>query len=153
MKTTIAIVIITILSAMSLACSGGKTELVLGATTTVQDPGLLDELVADFEKDAGYKVKPIVQGSGQILTLARQGELDVVMTHSPTDEKKLVDDGFTTSYQQYMENFFEIVGPAGDPAGVASASSTTDAFKRIAATGNNFISRGIPPSGGGRVRS
>ncbi len=41
-----------------------------------------------------------------------------------------------------MYNFFVIVGPADDPAGVAGAATAAEAFKAIAEAGATFISRG-----------
>jgi tungstate transport system substrate-binding protein len=41
-----------------------------------------------------------------------------------------------------MFNEFVIVGPKGDPAGVAAASDATEAFRRIAQSHGTFISRG-----------
>jgi len=108
----------------------------------VQDPGLLDELVAAFEDDYGYDVKPIVQGSGQIIELARRGELDVIITHSPGDEQALLNDGVATGTTPVMQNFFLIAGPESDPADVAGADGLADAFARIAASGAGFVGRG-----------
>ena len=39
------------LSMAGVACGGGEDSLVLGATTSVQDTGLLDELIARFETE------------------------------------------------------------------------------------------------------
>src|SRR3989304_2034972 len=61
---------------LAAGCGGGK-DLVLGATTTLQDTGLLDELVRAFEKESGYRVAavtPLGAGSGQVLELSRRGE-------------------------------------------------------------------------------
>jgi tungstate transport system substrate-binding protein len=124
------------------ACAGGKEELLLGATTSVQDTGLLDELVAAFEEDYGYDVKPIVQGSGQIIELARRGELDVIMTHSFEDEQQLLTDGDAVERQAVMTNRFLVAGPRDDPAAVAQAEDIADAFRRIAETESPFFSRG-----------
>jgi tungstate transport system substrate-binding protein len=125
------------------SCGGdGEKELILGATTSVQDPGLLDEIVREFEEITDYDVKPIVGGSGQILEMARQGEFDVIMTHSPADEDKFLADGEGLERRPAMRNFFLIAGPEGDPADVDAAVNMSEAFERIAAGGHGFISRG-----------
>jgi tungstate transport system substrate-binding protein len=121
---------------------GGDKELILGATTSVQDPGLLDEIVREFEAITEYDVKPIVGGSGQILEMARQGEFDVIITHSPADEDKLLADDEGLDQRTVMRNFFLVAGPEGDPAGAAAAATISDAFERIAAGGHAFVSRG-----------
>jgi len=41
-----------------------------------------------------------------------------------------------------MHNQFILVGPAGDPAKVKRAATAAAAFKRIAAVGATFVSRG-----------
>ena len=126
------------------ACSGGNgdNELVLGATTSVQDTGLLDELVRAFEDVSDYHVKPIVGGSGQTLEMARQGEFDVILTHSPDDEDKFLADGEGIDKRIIMRNFFLIAGPEDDPAGVRGAATLDEAFQRIAVGEHRFVSRG-----------
>jgi tungstate transport system substrate-binding protein len=116
--------------------------VLLGATTSVQDPGLLDELVREFEDVSDYDVKPIVGGSGQTLETARRGEFDVVMTHSPADEDKFIADGEGLDRRIVMRNLFLIAGPQGDPAAVKDAGTVAAAFERIATGGHRFISRG-----------
>ena len=123
---------------------GASTEdtLVLGATTSVSDTGLLDELVSAFEDESGYHVTPVVGGSGQIIEQARRGELDVIMTHSPTDEAEFVTDGEGLEPRKVMENYFVLAGPPDDPAGVAGTSTMGEAFRAIADADAPFISRG-----------
>jgi tungstate transport system substrate-binding protein len=41
-----------------------------------------------------------------------------------------------------MANYFVVVGPEKDPAGVKSAARAEDAFRKIAESGEAFISRG-----------
>ena len=121
---------------------GGDNELILGATTSVQDSGLLDELVRAFEDVSDYDVKPIVGGSGQTVETARQGEFDVILTHSPADEDKFLADGEGIDKRIVMRNFFLIAGPEDDPAGVKGAVTLSEAFQRIASGQYRFISRG-----------
>jgi tungstate transport system substrate-binding protein len=129
--------------ASAASCGGnGDNELILGATTSVQDSGLLDELVREFEDVSSYDVKPIVGGSGQTLELARQGEFDVIMTHSPADEDKFLADSEGIDKRIVMRNFFEIAGPEEDPAGVKGAATLGESFERIASGEHRFVSRG-----------
>jgi tungstate transport system substrate-binding protein len=139
----LTLVLLTVSMAFAVAgCGSGKQELILGATTSVQDPGLLDPLVTAFEDAYDYDVKPIVGGSGQTLEQARQGEMDVIMTHSPTDEKQFITDGYGIDRTEVMQNFFLIAGPEDDPAGVKDSQSMNEAFQKIAAGEYAFISRG-----------
>ena len=63
-----------------------QPDMILLTTTSVRDSGLLDVLVADFQRRTGYRVKPIVAGSGQVLTLGANGAGDVLLAHSPAAE-------------------------------------------------------------------
>jgi|FLYL01.1.fsa_nt_gi tungstate transport system substrate-binding protein len=124
------------------ACGDGERQLVLGAASSLNDSRLLDELAAGFERESGYEVKPVAGGSGQLLEMARRGELDAAITHSPADEEKLVAEGVVLRRTPVFQNFFVLAGPREDPAGVRGAGSVAEAFRRIAAGGYAFISRG-----------
>ena len=139
---TAAVIGFGVLVLLSGCSAGAENTVILGATTSVSDTGLLDEIVAAFEEQSGYHVKPVVGGSGDILERARRGELDVVITHSPADEADFVAEGFGLEPKQVMENYFIVAGPPDDPAGVAAASTVEDAFRAIADEGAPFISRG-----------
>src|SRR5436309_2967334 len=108
------LILVAALILFAVACGGSDNSLLLGATTSVQDTRLLDEIVRAFEKESGYKVTPAVGGSGQILEMARRGELDVVITHSPADEEKFIADGDGVDRRPVMENYFLVAGPPND---------------------------------------
>ena len=139
---TLAPLVVLPILLVATSCGDGDKELILGATTSVQDTGLLDEIVLAFEEATDYDVKPVVGGSGQTLETARQGEFDVIMTHSPADEDKFIADGEGLDKRTVMRNFFRIAGPEDDPAGVADAVDLAAAFQRIASGERDFISRG-----------
>ncbi len=136
------------LACLAPGCGGGgipeseRSELILASTTSVLDSGILEELVTRFEKDHPYRVKAIAVGSGAALLMAMQGEADVTLTHEPKAEKDLMDAGFGESRREVMHNDFIVVGPPGDPAGVAGMTDAAEAFGRIAASGAPFLSRG-----------
>jgi tungstate transport system substrate-binding protein len=116
--------------------------IILATTTSTQDSGLLDVLLPAFEKKTGYFVKTISVGSGQAMTMGQKGEADVLLVHSPTAEKKFMEEGFGVDRKLVMHNDFIILGPAEDPAGTKGMKSAAEAFKKIAASGSVFISRG-----------
>jgi len=116
-------------------------DVILSTTTSTQDSGLLDKLLPVFEQKTGYKVKPIAVGTGAALAMGEKGEADVLLVHSPKDEKKLVDSGVGINYQLVMHNDFIIVGPASDPAKI-KGSNAVEAFKKIANAKAVFVSRG-----------
>ncbi len=125
------------------ASEGGRgAELVLATTTSTQDTGLLDVWIPMFEAEHPYSVKVVAVGSGQAMEMGRSGECDVMLVHSPEDEEKLVEEGYAVNRRPVMHNHFVIVGPPSDPAGIKTAASVVEAFRRIAASGRKFISRG-----------
>jgi tungstate transport system substrate-binding protein len=124
------------------ASPAGPTGLILATTTSLQDSGLLDVLVPAFEQASGYTVKTVAVGTGQALTMGQEGNADVLFVHAPTQEQAFMDAGWGVDRRLVAHNYFWIVGPASDPAGIASSTSGVDAFKKIAAASATFISRG-----------
>jgi tungstate transport system substrate-binding protein len=116
--------------------------LILATTTSTQDSGLLDELVPAFQKATGYVVKTVAVGTGQALTMGQQGNADVLLVHAPSSEKTFMDGGFGVDRLLVAHNYFLIVGPKSDPAGIASAKTANEAFAKIAAAKATFVSRG-----------
>lgn len=133
------LVVICLLTAPALAA--GK-NLILATTTSTQDSGLLDQLLPLFEKQSGYFVKTIAVGSGQAMAMGEKGEADVLLVHSPDAEKKFMEKGAGSSRRLVMHNDFVLIGPAGDPAGIRTAKTSAEAFKKISQSGALFLSRG-----------
>lgn len=123
------------------AQAADSKDLILATTTSTVDTGLLDKLVPIFEKRTGFRVKTLSTGTGQALAMGEKGEADVLLSHAPEAEKKLVDAGVLVNYQLVMHNDFVLVGPAADPAG-AKGKPIDDVMKAIAAKEALFISRG-----------
>lgn len=129
-------------AASGAAIPAGSSALILATTTSLQDSGLLDVLVPAFEKASGYTVKTVAVGTGQALTMGQQGNADVLFVHAPTQEQAFVDAGWGVDRRLVAHNYFWIVGPAADPAGISGTASAVDAFKKIAASAATFVSRG-----------
>ncbi len=141
LAATIAALFLLVMVMPALAAPAQK-NLILATTTSTQDSGLLDVLNPLFEKKTGYFVKTIAVGSGQAMAMGRKGEADVLLVHSPDAEKKFMADGFGVDRLLVMHNDFIVLGPSADPAGIKGAKTTSEAFKKIAAAGALFLSRG-----------
>jgi len=124
------------------AAQPAQKNVILATTTSTQDSGLLDVLIPMFEKKTGYFVKTIAVGSGQAMAMGAKGEADVLLVHSQAAEKKFMADGNGVERRIVMHNDFIIVGPPSDPARIKGTKKATDAFKKIAASGSIFTSRG-----------
>ncbi|MBT8439350.1 MAG: substrate-binding domain-containing protein, partial [Gammaproteobacteria bacterium] len=114
----------------------------LATTTSVENSGLLDFLLPEFKKDFPYELKVTVVGSGKALRLGRTGDVDIVWVHSPVSEKKFVDEGYGVRHKMVMRNDFVLAGPVNDPAQISTEKNILNAFKKIAATEQLFVSRG-----------
>ncbi len=146
-KTRCLIAAAALLCALATGAAAAGPEaqqknIILATTTSTQDSGLLDALLPVFEKQSGYFVKTIAVGSGQAIAMGAKGEADVLLVHSPADEKKFMDEGNGMRRQLIMHNDFIIVGPAADPAGIKAAKTAPEAFKKIAEKKALFMSRG-----------
>lgn len=119
-----------------------RTYLLMATTTSVRDSGLLPHLLPEFQADTGIEVRYTAVGTGQALDAGRRGDADVVMVHAPRLELAFLADGTGLCRNLIMYNRFVIVGPVGDPAEIASASSAIEALQRIQDTASRFESRG-----------
>ncbi|WP_414469797.1 substrate-binding domain-containing protein [Methanobacterium sp. ACI-7] len=146
-----AIVIVIVaagLYAFSASNSPDTSKLRISTTTSLEDTGLLKELEAAYEKKySGVDVQVVSGGTGIAIQYGERGDVDLMLVHDKTRETKFVNDGFGTNRTEFAYNYFWIVGPADDPAGIKGLNAT-EAFKKIAEMGQanpdqvKFVSRG-----------
>ncbi|MBI3157469.1 MAG: substrate-binding domain-containing protein [Burkholderiales bacterium] len=115
--------------------------LVMASTTSTEQSGLFGHLLPRFKQATGIEIRVVAVGTGQALDIGRRGDADIVFVHDKAAEEKFVADGFSTARKDVMFNDFVLVGPKGDPAGVAGKDIAA-AMKKIAAAGAPFVSRG-----------
>jgi tungstate transport system substrate-binding protein len=118
----------------------GSRELIL-ATGSPGELGLLKALAEAFADKAETRVLWYKAGSGQSLELLHRKEVDVVMMHSPQAEQIAVSQGWAVRRTLVGSNEFYIVGPADDPAGVRSAGTAAQAYRKIDERRAKFFSR------------
>jgi tungstate transport system substrate-binding protein len=117
-------------------------NLILATTTSTQDSGLLDYLIPLFEQETGFIVQTVAVGSGAAIQMGQEGNADVLLVHAPSSEKTLMEGGFGKERLLVMHNYYMIVCPPADPAGLKGATTAIEAFQKMAAAGQLFISRG-----------
>ena len=120
---------------------GPLPALRLATTTSVDNSGLLDHLRGACERETGVSLEPFVVGSGRAARMAISGEVSVAITHDVEAEEVLLRSGKVALQQTFMTNRFLLVGPAGDPAGVARAHDAVEAFRAIGRNAASFASR------------
>lgn len=111
-------------------------------TTTTDNTGLISYLVPHFEDRHGYTVRVMAGGTGKALRLLVNGDADVALTHAPTLEIPLVEQGVVLDRHAIMVNDFVLIGPANDPARTREAGSAAAALAAIAYAQRQFVSRG-----------
>ena len=136
------VVVATVAFFAAGASADGRDYIVLQSTTSTQNSGLLDIVLPKFTDQLGIEVRVVAVGTGQALRNARNGDGDVLLVHARQAEEEFVAQGFGTARHDVMYNDFVIIGPADDPAGVASSSNAGEALARIAVTKSRFASRG-----------
>ncbi|AYK15955.1 MAG: substrate-binding domain-containing protein [Methanosarcina flavescens] len=123
-------------------------RLIVSTTTSLEDTGLLKEIETAFEdKYPGVDVSVISGGTGIALQYGERGDADVLLTHDKNREEEFIESGFGTNRTEIAYNYFWIVGPENDPAGIRGLNAT-EAFSKIMEEGQNnpdkvkFASRG-----------
>jgi len=112
------------------------------ATGSPGELGLLKELGEAFGAANNARLDWVKAGSGESLNLLKNKQVDMIMVHAPAAEKKAVADGWANGRVLIGSNEFFIVGPAADPAKIATAKSATEAYQKIATAQAKFYSRG-----------
>ena len=131
------------------AATESTATIRLSTTTSVNDSGLLGALLPVFEEAYGYTVEVQSAGTGKAIAAAKNGNADLILVHSKSQEEAFVEggfgrvlEGFEAERLSFIYNYFVLCGPSADPAGVKEAASVLDAFKAIADGKYTFISRG-----------
>ena len=114
----------------------------LSTTTSVNDSGLLPYLQPAFEEETGYKLEITSAGTGAAIEKGEMGDADLLLVHAKASEEEFIDAGYGVERIPFMYDYFVIVGPADDPAGVADCTTAAEAFTKIAESGSTFVSRG-----------
>ncbi len=119
----------------------GDRVLRLATTTSTDNTGLLDYLAPLFEKQTGIKLQWVAVGTGKALKLGQNCDVDLLLVHAPPAEKAFIAKGYGLERRPIMYNDFVLVGPPADPAGIRGLP-VIEAFRRLAAKGARFVSRG-----------
>ena len=73
----------------------------------------------------------IAQGTGAAIATAQRGDADMILVHSPSQELTFLKGGYGADRKIVAYNFFLIVGPASDPAGIAGMTDVNAALQKL----------------------
>ena len=119
-----------------------QQRLKIATTTSLYDTGLWGYLEPLFEEKYGVEVDVLYAGTGAAIEYGKRGDVDVITVHSKSRELAYVEEGYGIERVPFAYNYFLIVGPESDPAGIMDMTPE-DAFKKLFETGSGtFVSRG-----------
>ena len=137
----------TVVTTPPTVVASEKPKLLIATTTSLYDTGLLNYLETKYESQNNVDLQITSQGTGKAIEIAKKGDADVLLVHSPSQELAFVKDGFGINRRSFASNYFMIVGPANDPAGIINMTPE-NAFTTLLLKGTNktagvfFVSRG-----------
>ncbi|MDD1749247.1 MAG: substrate-binding domain-containing protein [Methanothrix sp.] len=136
------------LLALAMLCSAAEGErLKVATTTSLQDTGLLDVIKDKFDEKYNVSLDVVSGGTGIAIQYGERGDVDVLLVHDKARELKFISDGHGLERRCIAYNYFYLVGPKDDPAGIIGMNAS-DALKTIMEKGIadpdkvKFVSRG-----------
>jgi tungstate transport system substrate-binding protein len=112
------------------------TTLTVATTTSLHDTGLEDNGTGNIKtafqtKYPWITVNFVAQGTGAAIQSAQRGDADMILVHSPSQEVNFLKNGYGVDRKIIAYNFFIIVGPASDPAGINGMTNVSQALINI----------------------
>jgi tungstate transport system substrate-binding protein len=143
--------VVPLLLALSVLCgAAGAAEgerMKLATTTSLQDTGLLDLIKDKFDEKYNVSLDVISGGTGIAIQYGERGDVDALIVHDKPRELKFIEDGHGLERRCIGYNYFYVVGPKDDPAGIKGMNAS-EAFAAIMEKGKvnpdkvSFVSRG-----------
>jgi tungstate transport system substrate-binding protein len=147
-KTLLGIVVFSVICSIALSgCIGQqpKNSIIVSTTTSLYDTGLLDVVEDSFESKSSINISFISAGTGIAIQHAQKGDADMILVHDLASELTFMRGGYGVDRKIIAYNFFAIVGPANDPAGIKNMTAK-DAMAELAKDGRagtiKWVSRG-----------
>ena len=138
----LSVVILLLGSLGTLTACTPQESLRVATTTSLYDTGLWGYLEPMFEDKYGVGMDILYAGTGKALEYGKRGDVHVIVVHSKSREEAFVADGYGVKRVPFAYNYFLIIGPEDDPAGI-KGMSPEEAFKKLMADGSaSFVSRG-----------
>ena len=116
LKMALVLMALSVLCSSVLAAEGERLRL--ATTTSLQDTGLLDVIKDKFDEKYNVSLDVVSGGTGIALQYGERGDVDVLIVHDKARELKFIEDGQGLERRCIAYNYFYLVGPEDDPAGV-----------------------------------
>lgn len=127
---TAAIMVIAILAGTSFYIywiqTQGTETLVISTTTSLYDTGLLDLLKERYEQENPDVILAFISaGTGIAITHAQNGDADMILVHSPSQESAFMNESYGVNRKIFAYNYFTVVGPSSDVVGINETDPIT----------------------------
>ena len=143
--TLMLLAVVSVAGIVTYTRTTAKERLRISTTTSLYDTGLLEAIRNQYETELTIDLQIISRGTGLAMKLAEDGDVDMILVHAPSKESSFLTQGYGVCRKIIAYNFFAIVGPETDPAGVRELT-TLEALTKIAEAGRNgrtmWVSRG-----------
>ncbi len=147
--TWLAVLVVAVIASVAATNyylrGSARERVIVSTTTSLHDTGLLDAVEKEFEAKYPIDLNFIPVGTGIAIQHAKRGDADLILVHSPPDEKNFLTGGTGVNRKIIAYNFFAIVGPESDPAGI-QGSQPLQALSKILQAGRagatKWVSRG-----------
>ncbi|MDD1742759.1 MAG: substrate-binding domain-containing protein, partial [Methanotrichaceae archaeon] len=122
LKISMFFLTLAVLCGAAGAADDGRLKL--STTTSLYDTKLLDVIEQKFEEKYNASLDIISGGTGIALQYGERGDVDVLLVHDKPRELKFVEDGHGLERICIAYNYFAVVGPKDDPAGIKDMNAS-----------------------------
>ena len=116
-----------------------ERKIIIASTTSTYDSGLLKYLNKHFMNKHEINVQTIVQGTGQAIRTAEDGNVEILLVHHKESEIKFMENNYGLRRLNLMYNDYVIIGPKED---LNKCQNIQNKLKSIIKNNLKFISRG-----------
>ena len=116
-----------------------ERKIIIASTTSTYDSGLLKYLNKHFMNKYEINVQTIVQGTGQAIRTAKDGNVELLLVHHKESEIEFMKNDYGLKRFNLMYNDYVIIGPKED---LDKCQNIQNKLKNIIENNLKFISRG-----------
>ena len=116
-----------------------ERKIIIASTTSTYDSGLLKYLNKHFMNKHEINVQTIVQGTGQAIRTAQDGNVELLLVHHKESEIEFMKNDYGLKRFDLMYNDYVIIGPKED---LDKCQNIQNKLKNIIENNLRFISRG-----------
>ena len=121
-KISLLFLVLSVFCSGTLAAEGERLKL--ATTTSLQDTGLLDVIKEKFDEKYNVSLDVVSGGTGIAIQYGERGDVDVLIVHDKVRELKFIEDGQGLERRCIAYNYFYLVGPEDDPAGIKGMNAS-----------------------------